>query len=426
MTKTEARYSAVLQDLYQRTTQGIKLGLDNTRQLLDALGNPQEHMRHIVVAGTNGKGSTSSLMATVLEESGIPAGLYTSPHLLRYTERIKLRGTEISQRQVIDYYDRIREIESKCESLPTFFEVTTAMALLAFKEASLEYAVLEVGLGGRLDSTNVVDKFLSIITPIGLDHIHILGDTIEEIAAEKAGIIQANRPVLLAPQSQAARLTLETIANSHEAQVFHSTPHKLQHGELTIELEAQPSKSFKFDGPSYQASNAATVFSATQILCAANLEITADHFQAALESWQWAGRFQRIQAQAPVILDGAHNPHAIEALFEALPKLTERPLHVVFSALHTKDAALMIRSLDSQSTSLHLAPSSVGKSLQHEDLRALAPNLPVYDHSLLAFDKALSLAKNDGGQVLVTGSLFLVADILHHLSGEERDPGIAS
>lgn len=426
MSQTDARYSAALQDLYQRTTQGIKLGLDNTRQLLNALGNPQDGMKHVVVAGTNGKGSTSSLLATVLEQAGIPAGLYTSPHLLRYTERIKIRGTEISQNQVVDYYDRIRSIETQCDSLPTFFEITTAMALLAFKEAGAKIAVMEVGLGGRLDSTNIVDKFLSIITPVGLDHIHILGETLEEIAGEKAGIIAQDRPVIVAEQAPAALKTIQGVATDLDAPLIMSLPHQFQDGVLSIQTPAKETKTFHFHGPGYQASNATTVFTALEVLRAGHFEVNAAHLQGALDKWKWPGRFQRVQTQVPVILDGAHNPHAVQALFEALPRIDQQALHVVFSALHTKDAGSMINALQDQCTSLHLTPSSVGKSLQCEALLELAPQLPTYRNSLLAFERAQELAKADGGQVLVTGSLFLVADILHHLSGEPRDPGIVS
>lgn len=426
MTRIEVRYRTALQDLYQRTTQGIKLGLDNTLQLLEAVGSPQKSMKHIVVAGTNGKGSTSSLMAQVLEEAGIAAGLYTSPHLLRYTERIKIRGSEITQQQVLEYYERIRAIEAKCESLPTFFEITTAMALMAFKDAGVEVAVMEVGLGGRLDSTNVVDKFLSIITPIGLDHIHILGETLEEIAAEKAGIIQARKPVVLAPQAPEALQTIESIAADLQSPICHSAVYQFREPKLTIGASQDPDVTYRFDGPAYQACNAVTVFSALEPLRKAGIQVGPEHLQPALDNWRWAGRFQRIQADAPVILDGAHNPHAVQALYQALPPLTERPLHVVFSAVHTKDVGLMVSQLQRQSTSLHLTPSSVGKSLQQDALKELAPDLPVYKDSIAALNAAQGLAQNDGGQVLVTGSLFLVADVLHHLSGESRDPGVVS
>ena len=161
MTITHARYQEALADLYQRTTQGIKLGLENTHQLLRALGNPHHQMRHVVVAGTNGKGSTSSLLSQVLVEAGIETGLYTSPHLLRFTERIRVNGEEISRDKVLEYYQRIRAVEDQCDALPTFFEIATAMALLCFAEAKVEIAVMEVGLGGRLDSTNVVKEFTS-------------------------------------------------------------------------------------------------------------------------------------------------------------------------------------------------------------------------------------------------------------------------
>ena len=290
MTITHARYQEALADLYQRTTQGIKLGLDNTHQLLRALGNPHHQMRHVVVAGTTGKGSTSSLLSQVLVEAGIETGLYTSPHLLRFTERIRVNGEEISRDKVLEYYQRIRAVEDQCDALPTFFEIATAMALLCFAEAKVEIAVMEVGLGGRLDSTNVVKKSLSIITPSALDHVHILGDNLAQIASEKAGIISRDAPALTAPQSPEALQVLQETANRHQT-TLHAVPNTDYDG-ATIRLHGHGSgHNLDFRGPDYQAANITTVASSLPLLRDQGWQIEWHHLARALENWQWRGRY---------------------------------------------------------------------------------------------------------------------------------------
>ncbi len=425
MTTEQERYSLALQDLYQRTTQGIKLGLDNTQQLLDALGNPERKMKHVVVAGTNGKGSTSSLLATVCQEAGHRTGLYTSPHLLRFTERIKIDGIELSQDRVLEYYETIRSVEAACDALPTFFEVTTAMALMAFADAGVQIAVMEVGLGGRLDSTNVVDKTLSIITPIAMDHVHILGNTLAEIASEKAGIITATAPALSAKQKPEAQAVLEETCQGLNTTLHSCSEYSRTAETLTIQAD-KATKSFSYKGPDYQACNINTVAHALPLLTKAGFDMGLRHLEQALAHWQWPGRFQSLNHDCQVILDGAHNPHALQALMDTLKDRNNQPLHIVFSAIHTKDAGNMIDTLVENTPFVYLCPSSVGKSLSEESLKSLNSRIPTYPGPAAAFNAASEAACRDGGLVLVTGSLFLVADILHHVTGERRDPGVVS
>lgn len=425
---TNQAYGRALQDLFARTTLGIKLGLHNTRQLLNALGNPEKSMQHVVVAGTNGKGSTASLLAKSLHTAGISTGLYTSPHLLRYTERMQINGAEISQNQVVALYNLIKRVESQCENRPTFFEATTAMALQSFHEANVQVAVLEVGLGGRLDSTNVVDRILSIITPVALDHTHLLGDNLGDIAAEKAGVIQQGTPVVLAPQQPEARHVIEKTAQTLQAPLIWAPQARVENGAPTLESR---SKRGEFVGPAYQAMNINTAGCAIDALQNQGLAVSQEHLVKALKSWDWPGRFQTVstsvgQTEVLVTLDGAHNPHAQEALMRALAQEQAAPLHVVFSAVHTKDAAQMLEILSSHAKSIHLTPSSVGKSLTQAAFETLAPGVPSYECASLALQNAQALAAHDGGRVLVTGSLFLVADVIHLLSGERRDMAIAS
>ncbi|MED5465674.1 MAG: folylpolyglutamate synthase/dihydrofolate synthase family protein [Myxococcota bacterium] len=404
-------YSAALEHLYPRTNGGIKLGLENTARLLEAVGNPQNSMQHVVVAGTNGKGSTSSLLAHALERAGYRVGLYTSPHLLRFTERVRVNGVEISQKQVVEHYATLCAAEHYCDYPPTFFECVTAMTLLEFQRQEVDIAVMEVGLGGRLDSTNVVPKKLSVITPIALDHQMFLGDTLAEIAAEKAGVIPHEGWVVSAPQKPEAARVLNEVARQRAS---------------TLRTATLPGLVSDNARPEFQATNVETARVACEVLGELGFPLSDTHFEEALKTWRWPGRFQELLGQPPVLLDGAHNPHALSALWDTIKK-RKKPVHVVFSALATKASGEMLCLLDQKAASIHLCPSSVSRSLSHSELLKLRePGHAVYPSASDALEAAKERALEDAGMVLVTGSLFLVADILHSETGEERDPGIVS
>ncbi len=404
-------YAETLAHLYPRTNGGIKLGLENTRSLLGALGLPEQSMRHVVVAGTNGKGSTSSLIAGALQRAGYRVGLYTSPHLLRFTERIQVNGHPIEETAVVKHYQAILDHEGACEYPPTFFEAVTAMTLLEFQAQRVEIAVLEVGLGGRLDSTNVVPKDLAVITPIALDHQQFLGDTLGAIATEKAGILPVDGEAVTAPQDPEALSVLQRIAAERGTRL------RVAAGEPELPLESFPE---------FQRMNIRTAQSACLALKESGFRVQPDHFLAALSSWRWPGRFQVLPNTPEVLLDGAHNPHALKALLQTLSPLGE-PLHVVFSATATKDARAMLGLLSERARSLHLCPSSVRRSLSELELKQVAgADHAVHPSPTEALAAARLDAQQTGGRVVVTGSLFLVADVLHAETGAPRDPAVAS
>ena len=404
-------YSETLRHLYPRTNGGIKLGLTNTEKLLAAVGDPQHAMAHIVVAGTNGKGSTSSLIAEALSHAGYRVGLYTSPHLLRFTERIKVNGQEITEEAVVKHYQTVLSKESRCDYPPTFFEVVTAMTLLEFQARQVDIAVLEVGLGGRLDSTNVVQKDLAVLTPIALDHQQFLGDTLAAIAKEKAGIIPHHGRAVTAPQPQEVLSVLE---------------HTCKERETTLQVSDAAAPLALDSFPAFQQVNIHTAFTACLALNQTPFQVEPRHFQLALESWRWPGRFHSLGTTPEIILDGAHNPHAISSLLESLPPHSG-PFHAVFSATTTKDAAALVALLANRVESLHLCPSSVPRSLSFTELQDISEGrYPIYQNSGQALATAKDLALAGNGIVLVTGSLFLVADVLHSETRVTRDPPIAS
>ena len=326
-------YREALDYLYSLQKYGIKLGLENTRRLLAALGDPHRVFRCIHVAGTNGKGSTSAAIAGILGAAGKRTGLFTSPHLMNFTERIIIDGSEISEdetvRLVLSIKDAIRESKNLRGMKPTFFEFVTVMAMVEFRERGVEWAVLETGMGGRLDSTNVVTPEVSVITPVGMDHTQFLGRTPEEIASEKAGVIKPSVPVVLGPQKPVCLKVLEEKAASggsplhlygrdFEAVIGESLADGVRFDFLNRQ-RGRPSR-LSYRGlysplaGDYQAVNAAVAVRAAQ---AAGFDGEAS-VREGLKGLRLPGRLELAGRHPEIRLDGAHNPDAARALAGAL------------------------------------------------------------------------------------------------------------
>ena len=372
------------------------------QQLLAAWGAPQQNQRYVIVAGTNGKGSTSLLIAEALRHSGLRVGLYTSPHLLRFTERIRIDNVEISPIQVTALYAQLCAIENRCHQTPSFFECATAMALRAFADAAVDIAVLEVGLGGRLDATNVVDKVLAVITPIDFDHQQYLGNTLTAIAGEKAAVIQPHQPVVMAPQPAEAQQVIEAVAQARQAPL----------------IAVQPAGDVPATLPQYQHVNIATARAACRVL-----GCSADATERAVSAFAWPGRYQWLTTTPPMLLDGAHNPAGMQALLDALqrdPRVGQRPIHAIFTALRDKEAGPMIAMLRPYVRSLCLCAVGSARTRTPMQLQELAPDARVCTN----FAHAMALMPRDDSFVLVAGSLFLVADALAWATGESRDPPV--
>ena len=322
-------YQEALSFLYSLQKYGIKLGLENTRKLLAALGNPERSFRCIHVAGTNGKGSTSAAIAGILRASGKRTGLFTSPHLMNFTERIIVDGNEISEHETVNLVLSLKGAIGKSKKLsgvkPTFFEFVTVMALMEFRERGVGWAVLETGMGGRLDSTNVVMPEVSVITPVGMDHTQFLGRTIEEIASEKAGIIKPGVPVVLGPQKPACLEVFKEKAASGWS------PFHLYGRDFEAAIKESGASGVRFDfsarlsahGPrfsyedlnfplagDYQAANAAVAIMSAQ---AAGVEDEAA-IREGLKDLRLPGRLELVGRRPEIRLDGAHNPEAARAL----------------------------------------------------------------------------------------------------------------
>lgn len=381
-------YQESLAWLYSTQQFGIKLGLQNTIHLLDGCGNPHDGLKILHVAGTNGKGSVCAMLDAILRQAGYRTGLYTSPHLVDFRERIQIDGEWVSREFVAANLTRLRKLCATCTHPPTFFEIATVLALDAFAEARCDVVVLETGMGGRLDATNVVEPVISIITPIAMDHAEWLGDTIEKIATEKAGIIKPGVPVVSAPQQpSAAQVLWQRALITGSALRFTTEP-----WSGTVALSGE-----------HQTWNAALAVLALEV---AGLRPTDEIICEGLANVRWPGRFQRLSEQ--LVVDGAHNPHSARALVGTWRTVFgERKASVVFGALRDKDYREMLNVLGEIASEFLFVPIASARAASPGEFVGCS-RIPSR-----AFDDLPSaLSESRGRLTLVTGSLFLVGELL--------------
>ena len=311
---TSVEFNSLLDYLYKLQRLGIKVGLNHTFELLQRCGNPQNQFQSIHIAGTNGKGSTSAIISSILMEAGLKVGLYTSPHLIRFNERIRVNGKPISDSKIVEFVDEHRSDIDDIES--TFFETTTAMAFRYFANKNVDIAVVETGLGGRLDSTNVLTPDLTVITPISLDHRDILGKNILDISKEKAGIIKNNIPLVLAPQDNAVSSQLLKIAGDLDSDIaIVDPPTKVT---LSKSGTAFIKNGLSFKTPMigrHQAINNSVAIEAVQIFMP---EIQKEVIDIGIQKVKWPGRLQRMSIEKPIYYDVSHNAHGIQMTLQAL------------------------------------------------------------------------------------------------------------
>ena len=387
-------YEESLGWLYSTQQFGIKLGLDNIRRVLKALGDPHEQLSFLHVAGTNGKGSVCAMLEAILRAADYKTGLYTSPHLIDFRERVRVCGNKIPRAAASRGLKNLRRLAASWDHSPTFFEFATALALQHFAESDCEFVALETGMGGRLDATNAVMPVVSVITPIALDHSRWLGKTVAEVAWEKAGIIKPSVPVVSAPQDPAAA---EVIAR--------------RAGELGCSLTFAEAA---WDGAElglrgrHQKRNAALAIAS---LRAAGLDISDAAIAQGLRDVRWSGRFQMIGER--FVLDGCQNPHAAQQLLLNWRDLfgTEQA-DMIFGALSDKDYSTMLEILAPISREVLLVPVRSERAAAPEIL-ASACRVP---HRIFAHAREALEASH--GKTLITGSLFLVGEVLELLGSE--------
>lgn len=385
-TEVDARYKATLEALFGLTRFGEKLDLSTPRALNAALGNPLKQYRSILIGGTNGKGSTAAFLEAVLRDAGFKTGLFTSPHLVSYRERIRIDGRDLGKRSVIGLAERVLGLDLGGRQ-PSFFETTWAMAAEAFALAEVDIAIWEVGLGGRLDATNVCDPVASAVVSIGLDHTHVLGDTIEAIAREKAGIFRRGRPAMTADMSAIG--VLQAYAPGPVALV------RPQPGLPDLPLPG-----------AHQVRNAALAMA-----LASTLGIEPN--PAALQTVRWPGRGERI---GNVLLDCAHNPHAVRALVDWLRARVSGPLHLIFGAMAGKDVIGMLAGLAPLVESVALVTPDYPRRMPASEILPIAAQLGIETYDAGSVAEALA-NRPDDMLALVTGSGFLVGEARAHLLG---------
>lgn len=383
-------------------TRGWDLKLERVRAALEALGRPERRYPSVLIAGTNGKGTTAALTHRALAEAGHRVGIYTSPHLVSFTERVRVGDQEIRQNEVVERVARIRASSPPEDTGLTFFEVATLLALLTFAEAEVDVAVLEVGLGGRLDATNVVEPVCSAITSIGLDHQAYLGDTLAAIAREKAGVMRRGRPVVLGPGlPEEAADAIDEAARSVGARPVPAS------GKLGV----VPPIAIRGQRISDDGAVALALLDELEAAVPA-LRVSAEARADGFRRVRWPGRMEVIGSRPRLVLDGAHNPESMAALCRELPELAGGPARLVFGALSDKpwgDLAALVRPLVSE---VVVVPLRQRRTVDPEELAtAFAPHLPTRVGAD-PYSEIERFARSDpAAPIIATGSLFLVGEV---------------
>ena len=403
-------YQETLDFLFSQLPQYQKLGgkaykadLGNITKICELLNNPQHNIKTIHVAGTNGKGSTSHMIASVLQEAGYKVGLYTSPHLKDFRERIRINGESISEKEVIEFVHANKNLLQ--EVTPSFFEWTVGLAFHYFEKEQTEINVIETGLGGRLDSTNIIAPEVSVITNISLEHTAILGDTIELIAKEKGGIIKKNIPVVIGETNSITKPIFEEIANELKSTIYFSDKNIEDKYELALK-------------GNIQQKNAKTCLQTIEVLNKKGWKINEVSIKNGLENviknTQLLGRFQLISENPFLILDTAHNPNGIESLIKEIETYSFQNLLVVIGMAQDKNHENIFR-LFPVNTQFYFCSSSNERILKGKKLKKIASAFGRTGKSYKSASKGLKKAKNASNKndfIVVTGSNFIVADII--------------
>lgn len=438
----EAKYNKALDYLYSFVDYSLKhsselakaeFNLDRMFALMEEFGNPQAKYPIIHVAGTKGKGSVCALCASALQAAGYKVGLYTSPHLLDYCERIQINGEPISHEQMVELVEEIKPAIAKIPKLTTF-EITTALGFLAFARNNVNAAVIEVGLGGRLDATNIVTPKVSVITSLSYDHMAVLGDTLAKIAGEKAGIIKRGVPVVSAPQKDEAIEVLERVVKLESCE-FTLIGKDIEVEAISHSLDGQvvsiPSYSTTFQIPllgSHQLENAATAYAA---LKASGLEISEEAIQKGFAQVKWSGRFEVARRDPPVVFDSAHNEDSFAKLRETLETyFPGKMVYLVFGASEDKNIPGMFAEMKPKIRRLIVTRADHPRALEEEKIIQLARQAEIESEAVSpvqsALARALELSAKDGSIVLSAGSMFVTAEVMSAWNELNPTPGTAS
>ncbi|HTY01117.1 MAG TPA: folylpolyglutamate synthase/dihydrofolate synthase family protein [Bacteroidota bacterium] len=416
-------YRSILRYLYSLQQRGMKFGLRNSRTLLRALDDPHRKFPSIHIAGTNGKGSTSAFLSSILQEAGFRTGLYTSPHLLRFTERIRINGREMPTRRLVEYVEELRPVIERVHA--TFFEATTAVAFRYFADEGVDIAVVETGLGGRLDSTNVLRPLVSVITSIALDHTQILGNTIALIAAEKGGIIKRGRPVVSSVRGRDAERVLQRIARQRHApfvpaaSIVRATEHgdvlRFRKGRLKGK-NVVPGLVGEHQKRNVEAAVATiSVLQKTRLLREVSDEDVLRGVERVRTNTGLRGRYETVETpRGRLIFDVAHNPDGIKALVAMVRARKDRPAVVVFGVMADKNFRGILRQLRKVSRRLVAVAPHGERALGIEELTREARKSGFRVESAASVAAGVEAARRLAGArtILITGSHYVVAEAM--------------
>ncbi|HCW07879.1 MAG TPA: dihydrofolate synthase [Cytophagales bacterium] len=419
-------YRENLNYLYERLPMFQRVGaaaykqdLTNTLALCEALGNPRFKFKSIHVAGTNGKGSSSHMLAAVLQTAGYKTGLYTSPHLKEFTERIKINGQEVSRDFVVDFVKRITPAIEKIQ--PSFFETTVAMALDYFAQEQVDIAVIEVGLGGRLDSTNVITPEVSLITNISWDHADLLGDTLQKIASEKAGIIKPNVPVIISERQEniddvfivKSKATGSPILFAEEMCEVSS----LGDGNFEVSIQNQKKKYTLDLQGQYQKKNLAGVLAVIEELKKKGFEVSDENIAQGLKNTipltGLKGRWQKLSDSPLIVCDTGHNEAGIREVLDQISKQKFSQLHMVWGMVKDKDVSKILSQL-STSARYYFCQAKIPRAMNADELKMKASEYGLQGEAIADVNQALHKAKQNASaddMIFIGGSTFVVAEI---------------
>jgi dihydrofolate synthase/folylpolyglutamate synthase len=412
----------ILEKLYSRRRFGIRPGVERVRLLLERLGHPELTFRSIHVVGTNGKGSTSAYLASILSAAGLRTALFTSPHLVSFTERFRIDGTDISPLRLEPLLTTVLDA---APAEATFFEIVTALSALYFSEEQVDIAIMEAGMGGRSDATAALNGILTVVTPISLDHCDYLGTTLEQIAAEKTGIAEPDTPVIIGRQAAEAKQAIRSC--------FPTDSSRLVWTDTAVSVDWNKNATLNYRGirshlknlvtgipGRYQAENASLALAAAEIAGAAGISVSDQALRNGLLNARWPGRMETVPGAPPLLLDGAHNPDGAAALAEALKDICYRNLLLVLGVMADKDVRQIISALAPLTASCYCVRPAVDRAMDDTDLAAILTEIGIPSKACGSVASGIQSAQRDAGSddlILVCGSLFTVGEAKAWLAG---------
>lgn len=420
-------YDEAVDWIHSRLRLGIKPGLSRMEWIMKKLDHPEKELKAVHIGGTNGKGSTLTFLRSILEASGYDTGTFTSPYFEVFNERISVNGRPISDEEIVELVNVITPLAEELEETdlggPSEFEVITCMALYYFARMNrVPIVLLEVGLGGRFDSTNVIDPMLSIITNIGLDHTQFLGDTISEIAFEKAGIIKEGKPVVSAASQLDAQRVIRSKAEQMNVDLYlHNRDFKADYkggspdGEIFDYIGTDGKRTYEIGMIGrHQTENAALAVKAADLLAKMySYKIEESAIERGLAEAYWPGRMDKVSETPAIYLDGAHNPEGMQSLIRTIEtRFKEKSVHILFAALKDKDLQTMVRELETKVSSIALTTFDFPRAASPEELERYF--LLNKHHTVMEWKKYLEAYKNTAGSddiLIITGSLYFLSEV---------------